>query len=263
MSKEYRESNRKAWNQAMEWHKKAMNDAWDERFSDEHFIMQKDEELDALKGLDIKGKDIAHLSCNNGIELMSLKRMGAGRCVGFDIADNAIADGCDRAKRYGIPCDFVQSDVLEIASEYNGQFDLVYITVGALVWIPDLCGYFKKAYELLKPGGKIFIYEHHPIGEMFPYDDEEGDYNRVVRSYFNKELFSSNTGIDYYGGVSYDSATSYEFSYTISDLFNHLIKCGFRIERFNEYNRDIALGHKKLEEMKSGVPLSYILIAGK
>lgn len=261
--KKYRESNRKAWNQAMKWHKKAMHEQWDKSFSDEQFVMQKDEELLELESIGIEGKSIVHLSCNNGIELMSLKRIGAGLCVGFDISDAAINDAIDRSSRFNIDCEYYQSDVLEIDEIYHGKFDLVYITVGALVWIPDLELYFKKAYNLLKSDGKIFIYEHHPIGGIFPYDDESSEIKKVVRSYFDKEIFQSSTGIDYYGGHSYDSETSYEFAYTLSDLFNILVRCGFNIRKFNEYTRDIALGHRKLETSGSGVPLSYILIADK
>jgi len=143
------------------------------------------------------------------------------------------------------------------------QFDLVYITVGALAWIPDKRRYFEIAYKLLRPHGKIFIYEHHPFGDVFPYDDEFAGILEAKYKYFNTEIYSDDQGIDYYGGKKYESPTSYEFSYTISDLINILADTGFIIKKFNEYPDDIALGRGYLNPEEGRLPLSYIMIAEK
>ena len=62
-----------------------------------------------LKRIGIAGADVAQLNCNNGTELISIKRLGANRCVGFDIADEFIA----QAKRFneasGTDCSFTSS----------------------------------------------------------------------------------------------------------------------------------------------------------
>ncbi len=259
----YTEANRKAWNQVMPYHKKVMDEKWDIMFADPNFIFQKDQELDELNKIGIKGKRIAHLSCNNGIELMSLKRMRATRCVGFDISDNAIKEAKNRAKRFDIDCEFIRSDVLEIPEEFFGKFDMAYITVGALVWIPDRKKYFEKAANLLVEGGQLFIYEHHPFGNVLPYDDEfDGDL-KIIHKYFDKEIWEEFGGIDYYGGESYKSSPSYEFPYTVSELLNVIADCGFCLQKFNEYENDIALGRSYMEKQEIKFPLSYILIAKK
>ncbi len=261
--KKYTESNREAWNQAMPFHKKAMDKKWNDMFADSNFIFQKDHELAELNKVGIEGKNIAHLSCNNGIELMSLKRLGAELCCGFDICDVAIEEAINRAKEFSIDCKFVRTDVLEISEEYFGKFDLVYITVGALAWIPDKSRYFEIAYKLLRAHGKIFIYEHHPFGDVFPYDDEFEGILEAKYKYFNTEIFTDDQGIDYYGGKKYKSPTSYEFTYTISDLVNILADQGFIIKKFNEYPDDIALGRGYLNPEDGRIPLSYIMIAEK
>ena len=259
----YTEANRQAWNQVMPYHKHAMDEKWDEMFSDPNFIYQKTQELDELDKIGIQGKRIAHLSCNNGIELMSLKRLGASRCIGFDISDNAVEEAKKRAARFDIDCEFIRTDVLEIPEEYYGKFDLVYITVGALVWIPDRKKYFEKAANLLADGGQLFIYEHHPFGNVFPYDDEFDGELKVIHKYFDKEIWEEFGGIDYYGGVSYKSSPSYEFPYTLVELFNILAERGFCLQKFNEYPDDIALGKSYAETQEIKLPLSYILIAKK
>jgi ubiquinone/menaquinone biosynthesis C-methylase UbiE len=213
--KKYAEANRKAWNQVMPYHKKVMDEKWDAMFADSDFIFQKDQELDELNKIGIQGKRIAHLSCNNGIELMFLKRMGASRCVGFDISDNAISEANARAARFNIDCEFVRTDVLDISEIFYEKFDLVYITVGALVWIPDRMKYFENASNLLVKSGQLFIYEHHPFGNVLPYDDQYKGELKVVQNYFDTNMLEETGGIDYYGGESYESSPSYEFPYTV------------------------------------------------
>ena len=261
--KQYTEANRKAWNQAMPKHRKAMNEKWDEMFTNPNFIFQKDEELEELNKIGIKGKRIAHLSCNNGIELMSLKRMGAAKCVGFDIYDEAISDAKARAKRFNIDCEFVRTDVFDIPEKFYNKFDLVYITVGALVWIPDLKRYFQKAAELLVNNGILFVCEIHPFTNVLPYDGEfDGDV-KIIHNYFDDEIYTGNDGIDYYGFTKYESAPVYEFSYTISDLMNSIIANGFRLMAFNEYKKDIGIIYEYLQKNDLQLPLSYILAAKK
>jgi len=261
--KEYAEANRKAWNQVMPYHKKAMDEKWDTMYSDPDFIYQKNPELKELQNIGIVGKRIAHLSCNNGIELMSLKRLGAERCVGFDISDNAIEEAKKRATKFNIDCKFIRTDVMEISKEFCGKFDLVYITVGALVWIPDRNRYFEKAENLLKDGGQLFIYEHHPFGNVFPYDDEFTGELEVIHKYFDKDVWEEFGGIDYYGLKSYESDPSYEFPYTMGELLNTISDSGFCLKRLNEYPQDIALCRGYMKDMDIELPLSYILIAEK
>lgn len=261
--KYYTESNRKAWNQAIPKHREAMDDKWDEMFMKTDFIYQEGEPLKELLKLGFQRKNIAHLCCNNGIELLSLKKNGAGKCIGFDICDEAIKDAKKRAEKFNLDCEFIRTDILDIPEHFFNQFDLVYITVGVLVWIPDLSGLFQNAWKLLKPNGKIFIHEHHPVGDIFPYDGEEEDPLKVKYPYFSQKVYECSEGIDYYGGTIYDSHTSYEFSYTISNLLNSMIENGFKIFKFNEYDNDIALGHQDLEKHNKKLPLSYILIGEK
>jgi ubiquinone/menaquinone biosynthesis C-methylase UbiE len=194
---------------------------------------------------------------------MSLKRMGASKCVGFDISDNAIDEAKKRSAKFEIDCEFVRTDVLEISDELYGEFDLVYITVGALVWIPDRKKYFQKAANLLTEGGQLFIYEHHPFGNIFPYDDEFEGELKVVHKYFDKEIWEEFGGIDYYGGESYESSPSYEFPYTLSDLLNLIAECGFCLKNFHEYPADIALCRDYMKNQELKLPLSYILVATK
>lgn len=261
-NKNYCEANRLAWNAAIPQHKKAMDEKWDGMLKDPEFIFQKGVELEQLRIIGIKGKRIAHFSCNNGIELMSLKRMGASNCVGFDICDAAIEEAKIRSKKFNLKCEFIRTNVLDISDKYSGKFDLIYVTVGALVWIPDLKAYFRKAADLLVEGGHLFIYEHHPYANIFTYDEDK-DPLTVVDHYFKESVEEWTDGLDYYAGSEYNSPPTYEFPYTISKLINTVISNEMIVKTFNEYDKDIAVCFKRLDESAIRLPLSYILIAKK
>jgi ubiquinone/menaquinone biosynthesis C-methylase UbiE len=258
----YTEANRAAWNAAMPFHRQAMNEVWDRHFANQDFIWQKDPELAALKEMGISGKDVIHLCCNNGIELLSLKRLGAGRCVGVDISDEAIQDARNRAERFGIACEFVQSNVYEVPQNYYNSFDLVYITIGAFCWLPDLTELFKVVRALLKPTGKLFIYEQHPFTQMLPFE-VKGNRNRpeLTENYFQAGEISSNEGLDYYGNCEYESPLSYEFVHTLSDIFSAILDSGLQISKFKEYDHDISNGFAWVKNTGLSLPLSYILCA--
>ena len=74
--KKYTQANRAAWNQAMPFHPKAHSAQLDANFLHAGFNIFQQPELGQLNSLGVKGKNITHLCCNNGVELMSLKNMG-------------------------------------------------------------------------------------------------------------------------------------------------------------------------------------------
>ncbi|MFK7909763.1 MAG: class I SAM-dependent methyltransferase [Akkermansiaceae bacterium] len=262
--KEYTEANRAAWNEAMPLHQAANEDKWDKKFSESGYSVIKSQELDQLQALGVSGKNIAHVCCNNGVELMSLKNLGANRCVGFDISDEAIDEARTRSERFHVDCEFVRTDVYEIDSTYDGHFDVVYISIGCLGWMPDLNKFIHQISQLLKGSGHIFIHEKHPFSDMLPCDrDGDADPLKIIEPYFKKDPYIDNDGIDYIGNTTYESQTMYWFVWTLSDIFMAIVDAGFTIQFFGEYKDDISESHSKNEHAGIDIPLSYILTAGK
>jgi len=265
MFKKFTEANREAWNEVMPMHQKAASDRWDNAFKQPGYVCLGETELYLLKQMGIEGKAVAQLCCNNGVELLSLKNLGAGECVGFDISDVAIRETRERAEKCQIDCQFVRSDVYEIGSEYENRFNLVYISSGALGWMPDLKKFFAKAAALLKVNGHVFSHEIHPFSEMLPFDDaEDEDALRIVDPYFKKEPYIDYGRLDYVGGEQYTSAKpQYWFVHTLSDILMGLIENQIFVEFFSEYEKDISSVHKRVESAQAGIPLSTILIGRK
>lgn len=262
--KKYTQANRIAWNMAMTYHRRAQDKEWDALMSDPEGVWQEEPELSSLLKIGIKDRRIVQLCCNNGIELLSLKRLGAGRVTGFDISDEAIKDARRRSDIYGIEAEFQACDVYRIPEKYYGEFDMVYITIGALTWLPDLHDFFKIVSLLLQPEGVLFIYEGHPFTEMLPWDVKDTVEKPVIENnYFHEGAQISQEGLDYYGGVDYEAPETFEFTHTLTDIFSAVIENGFRISSFKEYEHDISNGLKWVEKTGLRLPLCYIFCGVK
>ena len=67
----------------------------------------------------------------------------------------------------GHNCQLLCSDVYALPNDIARDFDIGLITIGDLRWMPDLTRFFSIATGLLRPGGRLVIYETHPVLEMF------------------------------------------------------------------------------------------------
>ena len=86
---------------------------------------------------DVAGKDMLHLQCHFGLDTISWARLGA-RVTGVDYAARAIERARTLAAELGHAATFVHSDINDLPSHLEGQFDVVYTSRGVLGWLPDL-----------------------------------------------------------------------------------------------------------------------------
>jgi len=268
--KQYTDANREAWNEVTPKHQTARKENLMEKFKEKDYNALDPVETAKLLDLGVKGKRIAQLCCNNGKDLLSLLNLGAKSGVGFDISDEAIKEANRLQAISGRDCKFVRTDVYEIDKKYYESFDLVYITVGSLIWLPDLDRFFKTASNLLKPDGALFLYEIHPFTNMVETDKEWevtrkqslNDLDSIRISYFKSDPWIDETSIDYIGGTDYNAKIHYNFPQKFSDILNAIIQAKIMIQELTEYAYDISNEFKYLE--KAGkVPRSYILIGKK
>ena len=261
----YTSQNKEAWNEVMPKHQAVSKEKLDRLFSSPGYIDITDENfLEALRKVDVRGKDVIHLCCNNGCELFSIKNLGAKRCVGIDISDLAITEAQERAKKCSIDCEFILSDVYDIPQALYDSFDVAVLTAGCVGWIPDLKGFFKIIFQLLRQNGMVMLHEIHPFSDMLPLDNNDTE-NRlqIIEPYFRDAPVIENGSLDYLGNTNYVAKTQYWFVHTISELISELINSGLTIECFAEYAQDISAVHKEQEKLHAKIPLSYILTARK
>lgn len=261
---DYVKNNKTAWEEAFENRRPGWGDDNDRILKKEGLPFFCAEVAIELKRMDLAGKTVAQFCCNNGRELLSLMRLGPIRGTGFDIAENIIGQARLTAKKADIVnCDFIACGIQDIGEEYHDQFDFIFFTIGAVTWFDDLNRLFEKVAKCLKQNGQLMIHDFHPFMNMLPTPGEDSfdaeNLNRITYSYFKKEPWIENNGMGYMT-PPYESKTFTSFSHTLSDIINSVIGTGMRIEKLNEYDRDVGLTDVY---DKKGYPLSYLLFARK
>ncbi|MBU0984753.1 MAG: class I SAM-dependent methyltransferase [candidate division Zixibacteria bacterium] len=257
---EYTAANRAAWNEAAPLHQKQNFEELLAAFRQPGYNRLDRVATEQLKAIGLESKAVVHLCCNNGRELLSVKNLGAGRCVGIDISDGFVEQARTLSKAAGLDCEFHRHDIYDIPATYDGQFDLTMITVGALGWMPRIDDFFGTVVRLLKPGGWLAIYEMHPLLDMFDEDDPMIP-PQLKESYFREKPFVDVSGLDYYGHSQYKSAPMYWFHHKLCDIIQGCLDHGLSIKHFREYEHDISAVFANFERQRISLPLSYTLTA--
>lgn len=251
------EANRKAWDQAADYHRRHPQfQRLLDGFCQDGFSCLDPVLTERLSALDLAGKSVVQLCCNNGREILSVKNLGAGKCLGIDQSAAFIAQAEELAAAGKIDCDFLCTDVYELPSELTGRFDLVLITIGVFGWMPDLERFCEVMTGLLRPGGRIAIYEDHPILNM--YDSEKPYPCLPSYSYFDNRPQPEECGLDYFGGTQYEAETNYWTVHKFSDILTATIGLNLQIERIEEFAHDVGTW-ALYENQEHQLPLSIYL----
>ena len=102
---------------------------------------------------DVSGHSLLHLQCHFGIDTLSWARLGA-RVTGADISPSAIELARSLAVELGFPeARFVESNLYDLPSALEGEFDVVYTSRGVLGWLPDIRAWAEVVAHFVAPGG--------------------------------------------------------------------------------------------------------------
>lgn len=188
--------------------------------------------LDVEEVGDVRGKRLLHLQCHFGLDTMSWARRGAS-VTGADFSPESIALAKSLAAELGLDARFVCSNVYDLPTSLEGEFDLVYTSGGVLAWLPDLEPWGQVIANFLARGGTFYIRDFHPAGYIF--DDSPGATEpRVSLPYFRSPPLRFNGGGDYASDARH-SFTSYEWSHSLAEIVNALIGAGLRINFMHEF----------------------------
>ena len=264
--KKYTEANRQAWNEAIVIHRRGAKVNLIDEFKKPGYSTLDEVVTEKLERLGLENKSVCQICCNNGRELLSIINLGARDGVGFDIADEAVTEANQLRDISGLDCQFVRGDIYDIGEKYKDKFDLVFISIGALCWLPDLKRLFGIAADMLKTSGALLIYELHPITYIFAAPGEKdfdpGAPLKVCNPYFQTEPVISSEGFDYVGKTTYKAKPSYDFPHTFGHILTSIANSGITIEEVTEYNHDISALFEHLGR-DSKIPLSYTLVGKK
>jgi len=224
---------------------------------------------------DIQGLRGVHLQCHIGTDTVSLARLGA-RMTGLDFSAPAVSAARELAAATGAAATFVQAEVYDAVDVLPAAaFDLVYTGIGALCWLPDIRRWASVVGTLLRPGGRLFIREGHPM--LWAIDDERDDQLLVVRYPY----FETAEPVTFTGGGTYVE-TDAVFEQTVSHSWNHglgeiitaLLDAGLAITGLTEHDSipwdglpgkmtQTADGEWRLTTNPARLPHSYTLQALK
>jgi SAM-dependent methyltransferase len=118
----------------------------------------------------VDGRHILHLQCHFGADSLKLVQRGA-TVVGLDFSAAAIEAARQLASelRLADRARFVQADLYDAPTAIPGAaaFDMVFVTWGAIIWLPDICRWSEIVCHFLKPGGSLYLAEAHPTAMVF------------------------------------------------------------------------------------------------
>jgi SAM-dependent methyltransferase len=228
--------NRASWDERAPAHAASPDYAFDRFVADPEFLSDV-VRFDLPRLGDVRGLRGVHLQCHIGTDTISLSRLGAWM-TGLDFSPAALAEARRLASAVGADVDFVQSDVYA-APEVLGRasYDLVFTGVGALCWLPDIRRWAGVVAALLKPGGRLFLREGHPM--LWSLADPREDGLLVVEyPYFERQ---EPTVFD--EGGTY-VATDVEFVHNVTHEWNHglgevvtaLLAEGFELTMLEEHD---------------------------
>jgi 2-polyprenyl-3-methyl-5-hydroxy-6-metoxy-1,4-benzoquinol methylase len=186
---------------------------------------------------DVEGLDLLHLQCHFGLDTLSWARRGA-RVTGLDFSAPAIEAARTLAADESIDARFVCATVDDAVAALAGQtYDVVYTGIGALGWLPDIDRWAGTAAALVRPGGSLYVFEHHPfIGALD--NGEQVDDLRFKYAYDSPV----DQPMRWEGSGSYavpDAETVhnvvYEWNHSLGSIVSSLIDHGLVLELLHEH----------------------------
>jgi SAM-dependent methyltransferase len=211
---------------------------------------------------DLTGQRICHLQCHIGPDTLSLANRGAV-VVGVDFSPEAIARARSLADELDIAATFVESTVQQARAAVEGDFDGVFVTWGALVWLPDLDEWAAIVASLLRPGGWLYLAEGHPYALSLAYSELPYGGSRLVvfdeqGDYMDESMVRTNT-------------VTHEYAHGLGEIVTAVVGAGLHLDWLHEHDgltwamaSTLARGDDGLYRRPgSDLPLSFSLRATK
>ncbi|MDD0842819.1 class I SAM-dependent methyltransferase [Pseudomonas sp. Gutcm_11s] len=221
---------------------------------------------------DIAGLRAVHLQCHIGTDTLSLARLGA-QMSGLDFSPASLAQARRLAQRAGAQIDYVEASVYDAASVLPpASFDLVYTSIGALNWLPRIDDWARNVATLLKPGGRLFLREGHPL--LFALDQECQNELVIRHPYFEhvQPMVWDDDSTYVQTERALTATVTHEWNHGLGEIVTALLRHGLDISGLEEHDSipwealpgQMEMGTDEEWRLHSGrerVPLSYTLQA--
>jgi SAM-dependent methyltransferase len=237
-ARERHQANRAAWNEAAARYAREIEE-------DVAFIRAGGRSLEApelrfLTDLAAWCRRAVHLQCAGGRDTLSLWSHGAAEVVGIDISERMIECARRKSALLGAPARWYCCDVLDAPRALDGTADLVYTGRGALCWIMEIDAWARVAARLLRPGGRLYVFEGHPLDWVWDQASSELRLDPRYGNYFQQEVVEDQGWPEQYIPAECvppveRQARKYERQWTLGRIMNALVDAGLLLERFEEH----------------------------
>ena len=214
------EANRRAWDRnARDWRALRDHDGLWQHCPQHPELAFEGEALDQIRRSlgTFEGKDVCVVGSGDNYAAFALAGCGA-RVTSVDISQCQLDIAAKRAAWLDLDIRFVRADAACLAELEDGSFDLVTSTNGFYVWIAEPRQVHAAIHRILRPGGTYVFYEVHPF----------------QRPWSDTPLLAMQKPYWATGPFADESDGSYNFHWTLGDLLNPLIECGFQLRRIAE-----------------------------
>jgi SAM-dependent methyltransferase len=225
----------------------------------------------------VLGKRVLHLQCHFGRDTFVLAQRGA-EVVGLDFSEPAISAAGRLSQELGLQsrARFVRADVYDAPKaipELHG-FDLVFVTWGAICWLPDISGWAEIVASFIKPGGSLYLAEGHPAALVFDSSTGSSDGRPgYFVPYFLEGPLICDDPRDYVNETArLKNARQYTFMHPLGSVITRLIGAGLTLNWLHEHDAITWRMFDNLVESPNGLyrwpsepwlPLSYSLLASR
>ncbi len=269
------EVNRANWDERAAAHAASPDYAVD-RFIADPAYLSSEIRFDLPRLGSIEGLRGVHLQCHIGTDTVSLARLGA-QMTGLDFSAPALEQAAAWSEQAGTPVDWVQAEFYDTPSVLPaGEFDFVFTGLGALCWLPDIRRWAQVVAGLLKPGGRLFLREGHPILWSLQYDRED-DLLVIDSAYFEQEqpFIDEDPGTYVETDATFTTSTAADWNHGLGEIVTACLDAGLQLTALEEHQSvpwlalpDTTmvrgdLGEYHLKDRPERLPLTYTLQAVK
>jgi SAM-dependent methyltransferase len=270
---EHIEINRRMWDERAPAHATAPEYAL-ARFEDDPAFLSDVVRFDLPRLRDISGLRGVHLQCHIGTDTLSLSRLGA-TMSGLDFSAASIAVARELAARVDTEIDYHVADVYDAIDVLGvAGYDLVFTGIGALGWLPDITRWGRVVAALLRPGGRLFIREGHPV--LWSLSDPRPDGLVAIEyPYFEQvePMVWDEEGTYVTTDVAFKHTVSHEWNHGLGEVVTALLEAGLVITELVEHDSVPwnarpgemveSAGEWRMRDRPERFPCSYTLQASK
>lgn len=231
---DFMETNRRRWDESVAIHVNSATDI----YPIDAFRAGKDVLLpiESAEIGDVRNRRLAHLQCHFGLDTLCLARRGA-KVTGLDYSGEAITAARKLAADCGLDAEFVESDVYAATECLKGPFDIVYVSWGALNWLPDIQRWAEVVAGLLAPGGFLYLLEGHPA--IMTLEQMENGSLAPLYPYFPTGApLAFDEEVTYTGDTTKLANTrTYEWIHPLGEVIGALLQAGLQLDFLHEHDR--------------------------